>query len=313
MPMTAQQVAASKAFTTPQWYYSIELAPGVTTKGLRFKNVALTRELLRRTAVERRRCLDIGIMEGLVATLLERRGAASVVGYDRVERPSKLDLVRAALDSKYELVAGMKLAELPQALQQRQHAPFDVVVFSGVLYHMFDPLSGLATVRGLVRDGGILIVETATVMNAEMAAYFNAKGRFASGTNYWDVSAGMLEYMLRMLRLRPLDAVCFRERSVAGSELTVGRGAVACRAVERFLPEADDQWMLNPQLALDFNEFVDWKRTASTAPAVAYDAERPGLVRRSAELGIDLAASLAATAEFKVSDAQIALPLGAKF
>ena len=96
--------------------------------------------------------------------LLERRGAAEVLGYDMLLRSDRLDLVKEALGADFGLIGGIDLADLPPAMIAAGHDPFDVVVFSGVLYHMFDPLTGLAVVRGLVRDGGICLVETATVL-----------------------------------------------------------------------------------------------------------------------------------------------------
>ena len=170
---------------------TLELAPGVFTSGRDHWAVAQTRDLLRRVDVEGgggdgdgARCLDVGIQEGLVTILLERRGAAEVVGYDRLLRRPRLALVQQALETGFELVGGSKLQELPGALGPRQ--AFDVVVFSGVLYHMFDPFGGLAAVRGLVRDGGICVVETTTAFDDNEAMHFNSAGRFTpsrSGTS----------------------------------------------------------------------------------------------------------------------------------
>jgi SAM-dependent methyltransferase len=310
MSLTRHEVLASKAFNAPHWYYSMELAPGVWTQGADYQSVALTREILRRATVEGHHCLDIGIMEGLVTVLLERRGASKVVGYDRVARQGKLSLVRAALDCTFEHVAGMRLSDLPSVLAARGHSPFDLVVFSGVLYHMFDPLAGLATVRGLVRDGGLLIVETSAAMTEQMVAYFNSKGRYRGGTNYWEISTGLLEYHLRMLRLRPLDCV-WAVGHRRESDPQIGRVAIACRAVDHALPEPDDQWMDVPQLALDLAEFVDWERTTSRAPAVAYDDNQPSLVRRSVELGIDVCACTRSVPAFVIREEQARLTLQA--
>src|SRR5919198_2451477 len=170
-----------------RWYYSLELAPGLFTNGLNPIPVAQTRELLRHVDVEAggedgkgARCLDLGLQEGLVDILLERRGAAEVLGYDRALRQSRLALVQRALDTKFDLVGGMKLQDLPAALSEEGRAPFDVVVFSGVLYHMFDPIGGIATARGLVRDGGICLVETAAVFEDSDAMHFKRGGRFTA-------------------------------------------------------------------------------------------------------------------------------------
>ena len=59
----------------PGWYYSVELRPGVFTKGEDFPSAALPRAALSRAEPKGWRCLDIGAMEGLITTVLCRRGA----------------------------------------------------------------------------------------------------------------------------------------------------------------------------------------------------------------------------------------------
>jgi hypothetical protein len=67
----------------PGWYYSVELRPGVFTKGEDFPSAALPRAALSRAEPKGWRCLDIGAMEGLITTVLCRRGAGRVIAYDR--------------------------------------------------------------------------------------------------------------------------------------------------------------------------------------------------------------------------------------
>lgn len=50
--------------------------------------------------------------------------------------------------------------ELLAATKVRGQGPFDVVVFAGVLYHMIDPLAGMAIARSFLREGGIAVLET---------------------------------------------------------------------------------------------------------------------------------------------------------
>lgn len=70
---------------------------------------------------------------------------------------------------------------------------------------MIGPLARLATVRGLVRNGGLLIVETSVSATRDFVAYINAEGRFYPGSNYFQISLGTLDYFMRMLRLKPID------------------------------------------------------------------------------------------------------------
>lgn len=311
--MDPDAIRSSKAFDS-KWYYSLELAPGVYTPGREHRNVALTRDLLRRVDVEGggadgggARCLDVGIQEGMVSLLLERRGASEVVGYDRELRRGRLDLVQRALDSSFDLVGGMKLQDLTKALEDEGRDPFDVVIFSGVLYHMFDPLGGLASVRGLVRDGGCLLIETAVALDDRDVMHFNSAGRFTPQA-LWFFTPRLLDYLMRFLRLSPLDVVYFGGGRRRGSEQPPqGRLAVACRAVSAPVPEPGDEWMARAK-DVDFAEFLDWKAVVSDAPEVGYDESRDGLVRRD-NGAVDLQASVSATSPLPVRSEETRLSL----
>ena len=216
--------------------------------------------------------------------LLERRGAAEVVGYDRLLRRPRLALVQRALGAGFELVGGFKLQDLPEALGDRP--AFDVVVFSGVMYHMFDPFGGLATVRGLVRDGGICVVETTIVFDDSEAMHFNTAGRFTPFA-LWFVTPRLLDYLLRFLRLKPIDVVHLGvpatprrglrhllagRRDGDGAPPAQGRIAVACRAMADPVAVGGDEWIGGAGIHdLDFAEFLDWDAVASDAGEVGYE------------------------------------------
>ena len=187
------------------WYYSVELRPGVFTKGEDFPSAALPRAALSRAEPKGWRCLDIGAMEGLITTVLCRRGAGRVIAYDRpTYTRSKLAAVRRAYETTFDFVDGIKLADLRPAVRESGEMPFDVVVFSGVMYHMLDPLGGLAHARSLVRDGGLLILETSAIIDHEAIFAANRENRFG-GHAYLLPSLPLLEYFARLFRLKILD------------------------------------------------------------------------------------------------------------
>lgn len=278
--MKPSSIKRHPGFDQP-WYYKIELAPDLYTPGKQRMNVALTRRLLSRVEIGPGvRCLDVGIQEGLVSILLDRRGA-EVVAYDRVFSRERLGLVREALDASFDLIGestegdadklwrrgrptpgtGMPLSQLPNELAARGRGPFDVVVFSGVLYHVYDPLAALALMRGLVRTGGILIVETAAVFDDNLTLNLNGANRFAP-LAIWLPSLGCLDYLLRLVRLDPIDVV-YRGRER-------GRIAVACRAVDDPSAEPDDDFIASPLHDYELAEYLDWPAIASDDPPVPY-------------------------------------------
>ena len=114
----------------------------------------MVRRLLELTDLRDARCLDIGTQEALIPVSLLRLGAKSVVAYDRLDLSERIRLVQQAYGVEFEYIPGLQMDELQTALWKDRKSPLDVVVFSGVLYHMIDPLVGLCIARSLVREGG---------------------------------------------------------------------------------------------------------------------------------------------------------------
>jgi hypothetical protein len=257
------------------------------------------------------RCLDIGTMEALVPILLERRGA-SVVAYDRRLRDGHLELVAKALRTEFERIGDFKLAELPRRLEAASLGPpYDLVVLSGVLYHLFDPMMGLAVARGLLRNGGVMIVETMASFDEQVCMHYNDARRFAPSA-YWVPSVPALDYLLRFLRLEALDVSLQGPWEKEGCP-PHGRFAVACRGVPDPLAQPEDPGIAEYRLNDDrnFSEFLDWDAVESDHPPVGYAPSEKPLVRRESG-ALDLLASTLASEPHEVTAEEIRLDLGAR-
>jgi SAM-dependent methyltransferase len=254
--------AAGVPMLERRWYYSLEVEPGVFTNGLDLSNIALTRAALRNIEVTGLECIDIGSMECLVPVLLMRRGAQRVVAYDRLDLRERVTWLQGKLGVRFDYRCGFPLSRLAEHLGE--HASFDLVVFSGVLYHMFEPLAGLLAARRLLRNGGLMIVETAAVVNEEVANYFNANGRYLDGDNYWLPSVACLDYWMRFARLLPLDC-WYSVGSIPGCRI-----AVVARAIDRPAAEPGDEWItLAHHYA--FRDYIDWNEVdARGRPPLPY-------------------------------------------
>lgn len=188
------------------WYYNIELRNGEFTDGVARKNLALTRKLLRNVDVRGKSCLDIGTAEAIIPVLLKRAGASNVVAYDVVNSANKVNLIKEAYKVDFEYIHGLSLPDLQAELMKRDNNEFfDLVVFSGVLYHLVNPLGALALVKSFCKVGGLLLLETRTVHDSEARMIFNMDGRF--GLEFFLVTAGWLDSALRMVGLEPLCTV----------------------------------------------------------------------------------------------------------
>ena len=109
----------------------------------------------------------------LTSILLNRRGASKVVAQDIKPRDEHVELLKDYLDVDFDYISGCTLTELRAITKELNVHPFDLVVFSGVLYHVFSPLNVLALMRGMVRNGGLFVIETAAMVDDSMEMYFN--------------------------------------------------------------------------------------------------------------------------------------------
>jgi tRNA (mo5U34)-methyltransferase len=127
-----------------------------------------------------RRVLDVGCGNGFYALRMADAGAAAVLGID----PTLLYVmqflaVTAQLPPQPVAVLPLRLHELPEAC----HA-FDTTFSMGVLYHQRSPLEHLLQLRGTLRRGGQLVLETIFIPGDDSFAR-TPPGRYARMKNVW--------------------------------------------------------------------------------------------------------------------------------
>lgn len=225
---------------TSNWYYTIEIDNGKYTNSMEHRNSAITRKLLRNISVEGKTCLDIGTQEAVIPILLKKMGAKQVTAYDRYDFSEKIELLKDVYRVHFNYVGGMQLHDLPTMLDNRGGRYYDLVVFSGVLYHMINPLGLLALVRGFCKVGGLFVIETVAIQQNESILHFNAGGRkYGKFSNYFVPTSAWLDYVLRMLGLQPLEAIYLG--SIENDETI--RLAILCRSQAAPCPlDETDMW-----------------------------------------------------------------------
>jgi len=130
-------------FETVDWYQTWEIFDGIFTPGIvsiaeNYARLGLPADL------SGKRVLDIGANNGCMSFECERRGAAEVIGlepygdethgFERIREVVASTKTRFVIGSVYELD--------PEVLGY-----FDVVIFSGVLYHLRYPLLAIDNIR----------------------------------------------------------------------------------------------------------------------------------------------------------------------
>ncbi len=229
------------------WYYNIELAPGLITKGTHLPRVPMMpRMLLRNASLRGMDCLDIGSMEGLIPTLMARQGARRVVASDALPHcEKKMQVVKGIYGVDFDFRQIGLLYDLSTKL--KEEGGFDLINLSGVLYHVFSPMHVLAGIRPLLKKNGLMIVSTNVMNRSGHTLEFNARGHLQTETNtFWYHSVPMLEYLIRYFKLVPIDCLYSPHSEVNPANFAPGVNSgymsVMCRAVDEPEVQDEDRW-----------------------------------------------------------------------
>jgi SAM-dependent methyltransferase len=137
---------------------------------------------------------DVGCFTGGISAIMAERGADIVYAVDEI--PEHL----AQCAYLYELFnltevqpVSASLYDLPERIPVGE---LDLILMSGVLYHLSDMLVGLLSLRELLRPKGILILESNAVDDWQQS-YANF-GRFFAGM-WWQPSALCISDMCRFM------------------------------------------------------------------------------------------------------------------
>lgn len=188
------------------WYYSAELSPGTVAHGIYPDTLPmLPRMLMRNVAIpglDGYSCLDAGCMEGLVSVLLAKRGGG-VTAYDsHIHCADKIGALKRAHGVEFDARLGEPLAHW------KTERPQDFINLSGLLYHVVSPLDTLIHFRSQLKNNGLMLVSTNVIVERGHYAQFNAAGRMQMEPNtFWYPTIDLLDYWLRLLALRPIDAL----------------------------------------------------------------------------------------------------------
>jgi tRNA (mo5U34)-methyltransferase len=150
-----------------------------------------------------RRVLDVGCGNGYYALRMAEAGASAVLGID----PTLLYVmqflaVTAHMEDLPVAVLPLRLQELPDASRA-----FDTTFSMGVLYHQRSPIDHLRQLRGTLRHGGQLVLETIFIPGEEPRACTPAE-RYARMKNVWLLpTLAELTTWLRRTKYRDIEII----------------------------------------------------------------------------------------------------------
>ncbi len=130
-----------------------------------------------------RRILDIGCGNGYFGLRMLGCGARLVIGID----PTPLFVMQWLACRHFSgalpnFVLPLRAEDLP-----RGRPGFDLVFCMGVLYHRRDPAGLLRQIRGLLRNGGTVVLETLVLPEKQPSKVLLAPPRYARMANVWAV------------------------------------------------------------------------------------------------------------------------------
>jgi 2-polyprenyl-3-methyl-5-hydroxy-6-metoxy-1,4-benzoquinol methylase len=160
-------------FAARKWFHAIDFGDFASSGRFRpgqAQNITLYgfMDMVRDIDLTGMRVLDIGAVDGLASFGMKALGATDVVATDSVVKDTFL---------RGKEVLGLDITYHPKT--QIKDFPglfgpgsFDAVLCAGVIYHMFNPVSAFLECRKIIREGGLLFMETPYFAGEERACIF---------------------------------------------------------------------------------------------------------------------------------------------
>lgn len=147
--------------------------------------------------------LDVGCGNGYHCLRMLGEGAKVVVGID----PSLLFVSQFQLLNKYIQTSAASV--LPFGIDDlpKDSQCFDTVFSMGVLYHRKDPAEHIERLKGFLKPGGELVLETLIIEDGDMDLLV-PEGRYAKMRNVWNIpSCGLLKKWMEEAGLKNVRIV----------------------------------------------------------------------------------------------------------
>jgi tRNA (mo5U34)-methyltransferase len=185
------------------WWHSIELRPGIITPG--GKSLAdceaEAHRFFQPLNLGGFSVLDIGAWNGLFSFEAWRRGAARVVAGDsytwyhpHFQGRRGFDLAREALGASRAIEAvDLDVTQMTPAIGR-----FDVTLFLGVFYHLYDPIDVMRRISEVTTSA--LLIEThqdATDQARPMMVFYPGDTLNNDATNWWGPNPALMLELLR--------------------------------------------------------------------------------------------------------------------
>jgi len=157
-----------------------------------------------------RKVLDVGCGNGYHGWRMRGEGAEFVLGIDPLLLyVMQFQVLQCYLDDPQHHLLPLRMEDLPADM-----GCFDSVFSMGVLYHRRSPIDHLLELKGCLRPGGELVLET-LVVEGDVGTILMPEGRYAKMRNVWFIpSVAALTLWLRRCGFRDVACVDLNRTSV---------------------------------------------------------------------------------------------------
>ncbi len=199
------------------WFHAINLGEGITTPG-RFSSSTPPNwtlfpvyYFLENVSIRDMDCIDVGAADGIVSFILKQEGARRVIASDRARRETFL-LVRAHLGLEIDYLPHSSLDNYGiyhELIERGLPTKYDLVILAGVIYHAYDPLVVMMHARKILKQNGIMIVETICHPGEDPVLYFNTECAkpVEEPNTYFLPTVSCLQAFSRYLSCKPLSTI----------------------------------------------------------------------------------------------------------
>jgi tRNA (mo5U34)-methyltransferase len=169
-----------------QWVHSIDLGNGFVTPGIWGTGNPFIIQGMNDIDFTGKKVLDIGCWDGAYSFMAERLGASEVYSTDLVsqrnfEGSPTYQIAHAATHSRARYIPTLSVYDV-ESLGIRD---FDVVLFTGIYYHLKDPLRALTCLRRVMKTGAVILVEGAILTEPGCFAKFFYREAFCGDNSNW--------------------------------------------------------------------------------------------------------------------------------
>ena len=240
------------------FYHRIKLTENITTPGINRKQIHKNIDQIRKLDLKGKKVLDIGCRDGIYSFEAEKMGASEVIAIDNDISKPAVEFLIPFLNSKVQMHE-MNLFDL----NEKSFGKFDVIIFPGTLYHLRYPFQALKIITNILKEDGILLIETAILQEsfdrAILYCPINEDGPFGSTSCTFFNPKGLIDTLTSMgvetinyslsfkvnklkIFIKSLLRFFFKKNFLDKNLTTVCRGLFLCKKKTKLINENDSKY-----------------------------------------------------------------------